>query len=310
MKSFIFALKSLKKFIQSKYIFLNGLIVSSNPSILILSRYFNLARKKVYIYWHTTEWHWKGLFPRNKGLVGILINKLFFNLIKNSLNIAVSNYGKIWIERKFDLKKEVKILYNTIDYGRIIKLSKKPLLTHFEDNYKIITSIAAPTLRKGFDIFLITAGEAPNNFIFIWIGKIGKLSDTYKKKILEINSSAGYEKIKVYNFLDNPYTILKRSDIFFLPSRDEPFGLVYLEAFALGKFAISPLTTGFSELITNNEHAYIYKDVKEVIDLLKSEKLQYYTSHFDKERKELAQKFDNKQFNKNLLKILKFNYQR
>lgn len=295
----------MRNFIQSKIIILNGLIVSSNPVILLLSYYLIFLRKQLYIYWHTTEWHWKGLFPKNEGLLGIIISKMFNQLTKNSINIAVSNYGKKWIEEKFQLKNEVRLLYNTIDFRRIIKLSKKPTIEYFNDKYKIITAIGFLTLRKGFDIFLSIVEHVPDKFRFIWIGKKEKLDESFNQKIRSINENSGYEKIKIVNFTQNPYSILKKSDIFFLPSRDEPFGLVYLEAFALGKFVISPTTTGFSEIIKKDNLAFIYKNIKEVIELLNSKNIDYYIYNFNEERANLAKKYDNKQFYRTLINILK-----
>ena len=98
---------------------------------------------------------------------------------------------------------------------------------------------------------------------------------------------------------------MKNSDIFFLPSLDEPFGLVYLEAFIFGKFVIAPKTTGFSEIIEKESKlAYIYSNIKDVIELLQSDEIDYFIKNFKEERLQLAKKFDNNRFNKKIIEIL------
>ena len=100
--------------------------------------------------------------------------------------------------------------------------------------------------------------------------------------------------------------MIKNSDIFFLPSLDEPFGLVYLEAFILGKFVVAPKTTGFSEIIEKDSKlAYIYSNINDVIELLHSDEIDYYIRNFKEERLQLARQFDNERFNTKFIEILR-----
>lgn len=76
---------------------------------------FKLSRKHIFIYWHESEWHWKELIPEKLRIRGIILNNTIYQLIINSINIAVSNYCAKWVENKFKLKSNTKIVNETIN---------------------------------------------------------------------------------------------------------------------------------------------------------------------------------------------------
>ena len=61
------------------------------------------------------------------------------------------------------------------------------------------------------------------------------------------------DNIKFLGFCSDPYSYLKNSDIAVLPSLFEPFGLVYIEAFALGIPIVAFDTPAGNEIIENNK---------------------------------------------------------
>ena len=67
------------------------------------------------------------------------------------------------------------------------------------------------------------------------IGK-GNL-ETDLKNILKKNNLT--DNVKILNFVDNPYNLIKQTDIFVLSSRYEGLPNVLLEALVLNKFIIS-----------------------------------------------------------------------
>jgi len=297
--------KNFKQIIQAKFIIINSIAVVINPSILLLSYYLKLSRKHVYIYWHESGWHWKGLVYEKSGIRGIILNKIINHLIKNSIIMAVSNYCIKWLKIKFNLKAKIELLYNTIDFRRIIRLSKLGCIDFSENMYKVIMAIGPVKPRKGFDYFLDVADKTPHSYKFVWVGKADILDEIYDQRIKLINKRSGYEKIIILDFTHNPYSLLNKCDIFFLPSLDEPFGIVYLEAFALGKFVICPTTSGFSEIIIGKKKlGFIYQNIDQVIDLLKSKDIDLYIKEHKEERVILAKKFDKKYFFKNFIDTL------
>jgi glycosyltransferase involved in cell wall biosynthesis len=61
------------------------------------------------------------------------------------------------------------------------------------------------------------------------------------------------EHVKFMGYQADPYHFVSHSDVIILPSLFEPFGLVYIEAFALGTPVIAFDTAAGNEIITNNE---------------------------------------------------------
>ena len=299
-------IKNLHSIFKSKIIIVNSLGVLKNLLFLGLFPFLKLMRKKIFIYWHESRWIWKGHVSEKVTIGSIILNKTISYVVKNSINMAVSKYCIKWLNSKFQTKNEIELLYNTIDLKKTLKLSKFKGPDYSEKKFKVIMALAAATKRKGFHIFIDIAEKTPSNYKFIWVGKSGDLDKIFVERIELINEKSDYEKIQVFDYNPNPYPILKNSDIFFLPSLDEPFGLVYLEAFILGKFVIAPKTTGFSEIIEKNSKlAFIYSNIKEVIELLNSKDINSYIRHFKEERLQLAKQFDNDRFNKKIVEILK-----
>ncbi len=305
-KSLKLIFTNFKEIIQTQIFIINGLGSLMNPSLLLLRIFLKLFSKLVFIYWHESGWIWRGLVPEKRVIGSIVFHKVIRYVIKNSINMAVSKYCIKWLNNKFKLNKEIELLYNTINIKKVLKLTRFEGSDYSENKYKIVTALAAASERKGFHIFIEVAEKAPSNYKFIWIGKSGELNEGEVEKIELINQKNNYEKIKVLDYLPNPFPLLKNSDIFFLPGLDEPFGLVYLEAFILGKFVIAPTTTGFSEIIEKNSKlAFIYNNTREIIELLKSNTIDSYIRNFKEERLQLAKKFDNNRFNKKILKLFR-----
>jgi glycosyltransferase involved in cell wall biosynthesis len=63
--------------------------------------------------------------------------------------------------------------------------------------------------------------------------------------------------VEFLGFKDHPYAFISHSDIIILPSLFEPFGLVYIEAFALKTPVIAFNTPAGNEIMQNNETALL-----------------------------------------------------
>ena len=66
--------------------------------------------------------------------------------------------------------------------------------------------------------------------------------------------------VKIYNFVDNPYPLIKQADIFVLSSAYEGLPNVLLEALTLNKFIISSnCPTGPKEILLNGKGGLLFK---------------------------------------------------
>jgi glycosyltransferase involved in cell wall biosynthesis len=107
------------------------------------------------------------------------------------------------------------------------------------------TSVPAGTLvvgacgtadrRKGADLWLEMAAHIssarPDLLVkFRWVGKVPD------RELRRLGERLGIgDRVELVGELANPYPALAAMDVFTLPSRDEPFGMVVLEAMALGR---------------------------------------------------------------------------
>lgn len=308
--------KNFKRISRAKIILLNDIDILRIPSIILLSYFFNIVKKKVFIYWHSCEWIWQlssrikyGI--KNNILKFLIYDTKFFEkrvnyLAKKHVNITVSNFCAEWIKNKFNVNSKIEILNESVDTKKIISLSRFQAADVNVNKFKVIMALGAIQLRKGFHLFLEVANKAPNSYKFIWVGKKGNLSDYYSRRIRSINEESGYEKILILDYRSNPYSLLKKCDIYFLPSLQEPFSLSYLEALTLGKFIICPLKkNGFAEvLIGKTNIGFIYQNISEVIDLLKSKEIDSYIFNYIEQRVEFSKNFDKRNFRNKLLNII------
>ncbi len=109
--------------------------------------------------------------------------------------------------------------------------------------------------RKGFDVFIQLAGfihrRYPQSKIqFVWVGKL----DTFTKILVEEDLRKLHitQKVSFIGEVNNPAAIFNSFDLFLMPSREDPFPLVCIEAGMLGKAIICfQGATGTEEIIKN-----------------------------------------------------------
>lgn len=190
-----------------------------------------------------------------------IIDEMYFkNFIKNK---TVVKYNWVNDQERFWEKDEVKDI-DILSVGR------------FEE-------------QKNPQLFLEVVNEIVKNYYkdlkVVMIGR-GSLKDEIVKYIKD-NSLENNVTIK--DFTDIPHKYMKKSKIFFMPSRWEGFGLVIVEAMINDSFIIATPVGGINEIFKdNNEFLYKEKDefVNAIINVLKN----------DEFRKEVVEK------NKKILK--------
>jgi glycosyltransferase involved in cell wall biosynthesis len=97
--------------------------------------------------------------------------------------------------------------------------------------------------KKGFDVLINAFKE------YLQSGRDGRLiiggDGPERDQLLSLATQPGLDhKIEFAGWVDDVAGFLSQGDVFVLPSRDEPFGIVVLEAMASGKPIISSRTQG------------------------------------------------------------------
>lgn len=180
-----------------------------------------------------------------------LENRKYLHLSKkilenSSFNIFVSNalQKKAW-DYDINLKK-TKVIYNGVDIPQ-----KKSDVSNDKSNYKIIfVGNLIPVKRADFlpDILIKVKEKIPEATLLI-IGE-GPLRKVIVDKIVKNNLN---DSIQLTGQLDNKdvFENLQRSDLLILPSKNEGFGCVVLEAQACGLQTVVSGNGGLPEAVGN-----------------------------------------------------------
>lgn len=125
----------------------------------------------------------------------------------------------------------------------------------------VFVSVGRYSIQKGFDLALSAISkfnrQHKNNFArfnFVGDGELRPLIQKYAKKNKNI-SDLGYFK---YEKMPSLYS---KSDIYFLPSREEPFGLVLVEAWASGIPVLATKTEGPKDMLENGKNGWFIEKI-------------------------------------------------
>jgi len=163
--------------------------------------------------------------------------------------IVVSNRIKDRLIEQYHISpKKIITIYNGIE----TETDKFEELRPQPRKKKIVTFLGRITIQKGPEYFVDVARmviQRMKNVHFVMAGN-GELRD----RILELSVKYGIsDRFHFTGFLNGPEVteMLRRSDLFIMPSVSEPFGIVPLEAMQANVPVIISLQSGVSELIRN-----------------------------------------------------------
>ena len=165
---------------------------------------------------------------------------------------AVSSFLKNETLNNFDIKKEIEIIPNFVDFNYhnlsenlfLKSKKKKKILTHIS-NFRPVKRVLDVIeifrkVNKEIDSTLYMVGDGPD---------LNKCKDLVSKYKLN-------KKVKFFGKSKEISKILSNTDLFLLPSEKESFGLVALEAMMFACPVITTKGSGVSDLIINNENGF------------------------------------------------------
>ncbi|GAB5409663.1 MAG: hypothetical protein BalsKO_20280 [Balneolaceae bacterium] len=199
-------------------------------------------------------------YYKKKGIINSILKYSLNNsdyIISNSVDIE----SKV---KAISTNKNLKVISPGVNLKEMFPL---PEIDKLKDKYdipsdKIILLLAGNSIkRKGFDIFL----EALNQLNF-----------TVRKKIFTVMLTNGplrtsYEEFIKVESLDESLRLIDKvppkvlneyyniSDVFIFPSREEPLGLVGIEAMASGTIVIGSNVGGIKEFIQDGKTGFIFQ---------------------------------------------------
>ena len=187
-----------------------------------------------------------------------IFKRIIFKLVLNLADKVIANSLEFKKNLKKDLNLDAICIYNPLDQNQIKKKSKIKSTKIFNSSRKLkILNIGRFTKQKDQLTFLKSLNFIKNkiNFEARIIGR-GELKVKLQKYI-EINNLKN--NVKIINFKNNPYPLMKQADLFVLSSRFEGLPNVILESLVLKKFVISSrCPTGPKEILLNGKGGLLF----------------------------------------------------
>ena len=220
-----------------------------------------------------------------------------FSINKSNMVTAVSESLKKDTNELFEVKNNIKVIPNFICiddyklenndfYKKRFAPNNEKIICHISNFRKVKrikdVLLSFEIISNEIDVKLILVGDGPERSALEKISRESK----YRNNIYFLGS------------LKSTKEVLNISDLFFLPSSTESFGLSALEAMACSVPVISTKTGGIPEVVIDGESGYLSKvgDVKEMssnaIEILSNENK---LSLFKENALKQAMKFDVKQ---------------
>jgi len=201
---------------------------------------------------------------------------------KFNRTVFVSMTAKIAFDKSFpDINTNKEVIYNTVDYSKIISNADETISDLEIDNDKInLVSVGRYTHQKGYERLLMIIKELANQKknVHLYLIGIGELEDEYIKIIKEQNLE---RYVTLVGFKTNPYKYVKSCDLFVCSSYSEGFSTAVTESLIVGTPVVTTLCSGMEELlgynneygiITDNNDDALYEGIKSLVedlDLLK-----------------------------------------
>src|SRR3989344_2314910 len=172
---------------------------------------------------------------------------------------TLNSQDKTFLEKEWGIK-------NVFFIPSGIRIEKFLKINSIKHSNLIFISVGRYAIQKGFDLLLKAIEKFNNRFFansaefwFVGDGELKPVIQSYSKKYKNIKDLA-YIK---YEAMPKIYA---RSDVYLLPSREEPFGLVLIESWASGLPTLTTKTEGPKDMLKINKNGWF-------IDKISSEEI-------------------------------------
>lgn len=199
--------------------------------------------------------------------------------IKATHEILISSDKYKTAKEKFNYKNdELSVILNGVS-NRFAKLASEDQISAFKSKFNlpeektVIGIVGTIQPRKGYDLLLAAAEmlseESVQKIHILFLGSGTKDGEKWLKNL--IAKSPLKNQISKFEFQD-PKPFYDVIDIFVLPSRSEPFGLVICEAYLSGCCVIRSDVGAAKDLIKDRKTGFIFKNegVEELSEIIES----------------------------------------
>ena len=180
---------------------------------------------------------------------------------KNFDNIlCVSSDVKKSFIAKYGSFKNVNVLLNLLDNDKVYKKSLETLTDDFisMDKFTII-SVGRLAEQKSFIRLLEAVNELHKSYKNIQLLILGEGPDRRQlENYINLNNMKPY--VKLYGFIENPYPLMKKSNLFVCSSITEGFSTVVCEAILLGLPVVTTDCSGMHDILGDSKYGLIVEN--------------------------------------------------
>jgi glycosyltransferase involved in cell wall biosynthesis len=153
------------------------------------------------------------------------------------------------------IRRKTQVLHNSVDFRRFGRGRRIRHQLGLPETSVVVLTIGQVCHRKGIDVVIDVADctrEAHPDAVFIIAGPDAVGEKDYAEKMRRIVKEKKLEeRLRFLGSRDDIPDLLASSDLFFLPTRAEPFGIVVLEAMAAGVPVVASAVGGIPEIISD-----------------------------------------------------------
>ena len=204
-------------------------------------------------------WHIREIVPDNPNLCSVLPHKMLFKLISRTSRTIIAN-SKATASQFQDIntKNKLRIIYNAQETNGLHKFNSLKSIDGVKSTDWIVAVVGTFQRRKAQDdaIRAVKIAEgAITNIKLLLIGDGQKEYKDYLKNLCsELNIS---DRIVFTGYRDDVRQILPHCKILLMPSWNEPFGRVVIEAMVAGVPVIGANAGGVKEIIQEGTTGYL-----------------------------------------------------
>lgn len=204
-------------------------------------------------------WHIREILPGNPDLNFFLSHRICFKFISKLSNIIVTNsYATAEQFQGIKSNNCIRVIYNAVNLNEFKNIPPFPNINRVKTTDYLVAVIGSLQKRKAQDDAIKAvkiAKETIPNIKLLIIGEGGKEFKNYLKNLtLKLGIS---DNIIFTGYRDDVTSILCHCKLLLVPSWNEPFGRVVIEAFAAGIPVIGTNSGGVKEIIKDGVTGYL-----------------------------------------------------
>lgn len=179
--------------------------------------------------------------------------------------VTVSKYTRDRIKKESFIKKELKVIYNGIEFSNTLSMQEKKKLIGYNADCSLHIGMIGNFMRNKGQLYFLNAMEKvlANCSRSLQVTMIGNIyeEDYYLECKRFINAHERFKMIKIVHDIYNAREFMSLFDIVVVPSiYDESFGLIGVEAMRSAVPVVAFACGGIPEVIENDKDGFVVEN--------------------------------------------------